>query len=92
MRAYIPRAVLQSLLDGPRLNDFSAPHDGNIVGDDANDAEIVTSKTQASPSSGLIFWSKARICACTETSSADVGSSATIKEGRRMIARAMATR
>jgi hypothetical protein len=83
---------LEDLFDRTRLNDFSAPHDSNIVGDDANDAEIVTHKDASEPELAVDRLEQGEDLRRTETSSADVGSSATIKEGRRMIARAMATR
>jgi hypothetical protein len=49
MRACISRLRLEDLFDRTRLNDFSAPHDSNIVGDDTNDAEIVTYENTSEP-------------------------------------------
>ena len=48
-RVYSSLRRLEDLFDRTRLNDFAAPHDRNIVGDDANDAEIVTDEDASEP-------------------------------------------
>ena len=47
-RVFFPRR-LENLFDGADLDEFSPPHDSDVVGNDANDPEIVTHEDASQP-------------------------------------------
>ena len=65
---------------------------GDAVGQVADDAEVVRDEDVGDLRSRWRSASRFRIAACTETSSADVGSSQTTRRGSPANARAIATR
>ena len=68
-------------------------HHGDAVGDVPDDAEIMGDEDVRQPELPLqVACSRLRICACTETSSAETGSSATISLGLTASARAIPMR
>ena len=76
--------VLVELVGLPQLDDAAEVHDGDAVGDVADDAEVVRDEEvgQVEVAAGG-SCSRLRICAWIETSSADTGSSQTISFGRQ---------
>jgi hypothetical protein len=83
----------EDLLDRPLLDDLAvAIHDADDVGDAAHDAEIMGDEQQAHAEPRADFRQQRRICACTVTSSAVVGSSAISRSGSLASAIAIITR
>jgi hypothetical protein len=85
---------LHQLVDLADLDYLAEIHDGDPIGDGPDHAEIVRDNDigEVSALSCLSLVSSPRMRACTETSSADVGSSSTRTGGSSASARAMFTR
>jgi hypothetical protein len=77
------------LLGRPILHDLPGLHDRDSVAHRANDREIVRDEEIREPELGLKSFSRFRICAWIETSSAETGSSQTISFGPSASARAI---
>lgn len=74
------------------FDDLSKVHDCNAGCHVLDDGQVVADQQQRQSEFPLQVLQEIEICDCTETSSADVGSSQIITCGRVMRARAIATR
>ena len=92
LRVRVVRPV-EDDLGRPELHQPPEVEDGDPVGDVADDAEVVRDEEVARPASrACSSTSRLRIAACTDTSSAEVGSSQTTSFGSPANARAIASR
>ena len=82
----------EDLLDRSPLDDLALLHHADRVGELAHDAEIMGDEQHRHAETPLQFLQQARICACTVTSSAVVGSSAISRSGSLASAMAIITR
>ena len=73
------RWTIENVVDWAALDDLAAVQDVDAVGDLADDREVVRDEQVAEAElARAASLSRLRICACTETSSAETGSSQTI--------------
>ena len=87
------RRLAEHLRDRAWLHDLARVHDGHLVAQVGDDAEVVADDdAPTGPSSRTRARSRLRISACTVTSSAVVGSSAMSSCGEPVSASAMHTR
>ena len=77
---------------GPALDDRAGVQHDDVVADPPHDVEVVRDEQVADAELGLQRSSRLRICAWTDTSSAEVGSSQTTRSGPVASARAMPSR
>ena len=82
----------ENLRDAARLDDLAMLHHRDIVGELAHDAQIVGDEQHRHAVARLQILQQVRICACTVTSSAVVGSSAMKRSGLLASAIAIITR
>jgi hypothetical protein len=83
---------LEDALLGTLLHRQSQVHDEDVVRDVAHDGEVVRDEEIRDAELRCKSAIRFSTCACTETSSADTGSSATTNAGSSMSARAIAMR
>src|ERR1700730_15011995 len=85
--------LIQDTLGRTGLDDRAVLHDEDLVGQRAHDPQIVADEQVGEAVAGLQFTQESStICACTDMSSAEVGSSSTRNRGFSTNARAMAIR
>ena len=80
------------LLGQAGLDDLAVLHDEDLVRQGADDAEIVADEQIGEAVADCNSRNNSTICACTDMSSAEVGSSSTTKRGFNTNARAIAMR
>lgn len=85
-------AVLKELLGVGDLHDLAEVHDRGPVGDVLDHRHAVGDEQEGHPELCCSRLSRLSICACTETSSAETGSSQTMKSGFSARALAMQMR
>ena len=87
----VPR-VPEELVGVGDLDDPAEVHDGDPVAEVLHDGEVVRDEQDAQAELARSGAKSSRIVACTDTSSAETGSSAMSTSGRTARARAMARR
>ena len=87
----MPQA-LEDLLRWAVLDHLAVAHHDDLIAQRAHHAQVVTDEHVGQPAPRLQIAQQSTICACTDMSSAEVGSSSTTKLGSSTIARAMLMR
>jgi hypothetical protein len=90
--AYRGAGAAEDLLPRPAFDDPAQIHHAHPVAQVAHHRQVMRDEQKRQPSRSRRSRSRFMICACTETSTADTGSSATMKRGSIASARAMPIR
>ena len=91
-RGYTPPAAPPAPARRSLLDDLARPHDDNPIAQQPHDLQVMRHEKIAHSQRSLRSSSRLSTTACTETSSAAVGSSRMTRSGWSAIARAMPTR
>ena len=74
------------------LHDLALPHDDDLIGERAHDTQVMADEEIGEAALRCNSRRRSTICACTDISSAEVGSSSTTNFGSSTMARAIAMR